>query len=141
MDTIHDAEEYLSELLGKSTPEAREFQREFLSRWHPPGHAPPSPSGEGEELLERLVRPQQEEMVLFESRERRGEQEERKVSWWSKERWAKVRRGKEVSCLGLTLNDYCEFKLVQPPYYFLFNPLTAEEIYICIWPNPGFGRV
>ncbi len=23
----------------------------------------------------------------------------------------------------------------------LINPFTAEGIYICVWPNPGFGRI
>ncbi len=67
MDTVKDTEEYLTELLGRTTPGAREFQREFLTRWHPPERLPSSPSLEERDLLEQLVRLQQDKMVLFES--------------------------------------------------------------------------
>ena len=79
METAKDIEEYLSELLGKDNSRGREFQREFFLHWHPPERF--TPSHEDEELMQELHRPSQEEMVLFEKKERAGgRQKEKKVS-------------------------------------------------------------
>ena len=50
-----------------------EFQQEFMLRWHPPERLPSVPSVEEQQLLEPLVRPRQEEMVLFADRKGGGE--------------------------------------------------------------------
>lgn len=65
METAEEAEEYLTELLGKDTPPVIRFRREFLRRWRPPERPPQDPTPEEAGLLEALVRPKQEELVLF----------------------------------------------------------------------------
>lgn len=66
--TTNEVEEYLQGLLGKDSPRSREFQREFLARWHPPERPPSLPSPEEVQLLQELVRPKKEDMVLFEKK-------------------------------------------------------------------------
>ena len=65
MHTAKDVEEYLMELLGPNDPGGQQFLKEFLSHWRPPQRVPSPPSPLEDEILEELVRPQQEEMVLF----------------------------------------------------------------------------
>ena len=73
MQSEKDIKEYLTEILGGNTPALREFQQEFMLRWHPPERPPSVPSVEEQRLLEPLVRPRQEEMVLFADRKSGGE--------------------------------------------------------------------
>ena len=73
MQSEKDIKEYLTEILGGDTPALREFQQEFMLRWHPPERLPSVPSVEEQQLLEPLVRPRQEEMVLFADRKGGGE--------------------------------------------------------------------
>jgi len=72
MQSAKDVEEYLIELLGEDTPVSRDFRREFILHWHTPERTPSAPSAEEEQLMEVLVRPQQEEMVLFADRKEAG---------------------------------------------------------------------
>lgn len=65
MQSTKDVKEYLEELLGANRPEVEKFKKEFMFRWQPPQRKPSPPSVQGDELVERLVRPQKEEMVLF----------------------------------------------------------------------------
>ena len=62
MQTAKDIEEYLTELLGSG---GQNFQKEFFSHWHPPQRVPSPLTPQEGELLEELVRPQHEDMVLF----------------------------------------------------------------------------
>ena len=72
MQSEKDIKEYLTDIFGGDTPALCEFQQEFLLRWHPPERPPSIPSVEEQQLLEPLVRPRQEEMVLFADRKGEG---------------------------------------------------------------------
>lgn len=65
IETKKDVKEYLEELLGTDSKASRDFQMEFFKRWHPPERAASLPSREEAELLTELVRPKEDEMVLF----------------------------------------------------------------------------
>ena len=70
MQSAKDVEEYLTELLGTR---GVAFRREFLSRWHPSrGAESPVSQPEGQDLMEQLTRPSQEDMVLFRGEGGRG---------------------------------------------------------------------
>lgn len=73
MQSEKDIKEYLTDIFGGDTPALCEFQQELLLRWHPPERPPSIPSVEEQQLLEPLVRPRQEEMVLFADRKSGGE--------------------------------------------------------------------
>ena len=60
--TAAEVESYLFKTLGR-TPPARRFVEEFLGHWRPPPR-PPSQLEE-DDLMEPLLRPSAEELVLF----------------------------------------------------------------------------
>lgn len=73
IETKKDVKEYLDDLLGTDNKASRDFQDEFFNHWHPPERPPSQPSKEEEELLTELVRPKQEEMVLFSDKKTKKE--------------------------------------------------------------------
>ena len=72
MHTAKDVEDYLSELLGADHPGGLVFQKEFISRWHPPQRVPSPLTPQEGKILEELTRPPQEDMVLFRGDGSRG---------------------------------------------------------------------
>ena len=62
METERDVEDYLEELLGKETRGVKPFMREFLRRW---GRGSVVREEGGREVLQELVRPNQDELLLF----------------------------------------------------------------------------
>lgn len=65
METAKDIDEYLTELLGPDNPRGQKFKKDFLSHWHPPQRIPSPLTPQEGQILEELMRPQQEDMVLF----------------------------------------------------------------------------
>lgn len=70
MATISDVEEYLVSLLGKEA--CKKFLSELLVRWKPAGIP-------GDELITALVRPKQDELVLFAEKKQKPKGKEKKV--------------------------------------------------------------
>ena len=70
IETKKDVQEYLDDLLGTEKKSSRDFQAEFFTRWRPPERSPVQPSPEEEELLTQLVRPKEEQMMLFSNKKK-----------------------------------------------------------------------
>ena len=62
MQTTKDIEEYLTDLLGSG---GQNFQKEFFSHWQPSQRVPSPLTPQEGEILEELVRPSHDDMVLF----------------------------------------------------------------------------
>ena len=65
METEKDVREYIQDLLGVSSKEVSDFQREFFRHWRPPERAPSPFTSKEDAIMEELVRTNEEDMFLF----------------------------------------------------------------------------